>query len=222
SAGLGVEGCHHSGDFQLRPGRAVHQRRIHGPIEGSRDQDQHGWTGTRTGQCVRRTFVALREMGRSLFERLQRRGRRDPKLVAILSFLQSRKTASIVEQRDASSGLLWSQKGCRFAAQCLISFKRHGEIYPSDGSADPKTGASAHRSDEFPAGYSSAGCSSAEPACASPAVAQYAAALWRRSISFFRSAYSLIKNIGSGSTLANLFFCPKDGVHLRPPQNPTR
>ena len=155
-------------------------------------------------------------MGRGLSERLQRRGRRDPKPVAVLLLLQSPKTASIAEQPDASGGLLWSQKGCRFAAQCLMSFKRHGEIYPSDGSADPKTGAPAHRSDEFPAGYSSAGRSPAEPACASPAVAQYAATLWRRSIAFLRSAYSLTKNIGSGSTLENLFFCPKDGVHLTP------
>jgi len=96
-----------------------------------------------------------------------------------------------------------------------MSFKRHGEIYPSDGSTDPKTGAPAHRSDEFPVGYSLAGRSPAEPASASPTAGEYAAILWRRSISFLRSAYSLTKNIGSESTLANLFFCPADGVHLR-------
>ncbi len=96
-----------------------------------------------------------------------------------------------------------------------MSFKRHGEIYPLDESADPKTGAPAHRSDEFPADYSLAGRSPAEPASASPAVAEYAAFLWRRSISFLRSAYSLTKNIGSESTLRKLFFCPAEGVHLK-------
>lgn len=102
-----------------------------------------------------------------------------------------------------------------------MSFKRHGEIYPSDGSADPKTGASAHRSDEFPAGYSLAGRSPAEPASASPTVAEYATILWRRSTSFLRSAYSLTQNIGSGSTLANLFLCPADGVHLKDSMAPS-
>jgi hypothetical protein len=57
----------------------------------------------------------------------------------------------------------------------LISFGRHPEIYPSDrAGADPKIGASAHRSDEFPAGYSLTGCSAAEPVSASPADGQYA------------------------------------------------
>src|SRR6185295_10052054 len=66
----------------------------------------------------------------------------------------------------------------------------------------------------FPAGYSLAGRSPAEPASASPTAAKYASILRRRSISFLRSAYSLTKNIGSESTLANLFFCPADGVHF--------
>ena len=96
-----------------------------------------------------------------------------------------------------------------------MSFKRHGEIYPIDGSVDPNTGAPAHRSDEFPAGYSLAGRSPAEPASASPTAAEYASILWRRLSSFLRSAYSLTKHIGSESTLANLFFCPADGVHLK-------
>jgi hypothetical protein len=52
-----------------------------------------------------------------------------------------------------------------------MSFFRHREIYRSDewGKAEEAGASSAHRVDEFPAGYSWAGCSPAEPACASPA-----------------------------------------------------
>jgi hypothetical protein len=51
-----------------------------------------------------------------------------------------------------------------------MSFLRHAEIYRSDGreKAEEAAASSAHRLDEFPAGYSWAGCSPAEPACASP------------------------------------------------------
>jgi hypothetical protein len=55
-----------------------------------------------------------------------------------------------------------------------MSFLRHPEIFPSDGSASLAAHAPAHRLDEFPAGYSLAGCSPAEPASASPAGHQYA------------------------------------------------
>jgi len=51
----------------------------------------------------------------------------------------------------------------------LMSFERHGEIYPNDKGADHEADAPAHHSDEFPAGYSLAGCSPALPASASPA-----------------------------------------------------
>jgi hypothetical protein len=50
-----------------------------------------------------------------------------------------------------------------------MSFSRHEEIYHFDEGAIPADHALAHRTDEFPAGYSSAGCSPAEPASASPA-----------------------------------------------------
>ena len=64
----------------------------------------------------------------------------------------------------------------------LMSFERHGEIYPNDKGADDSADAPAHHSDEFPAGYSSAGCSPALPASASPAAVDSVAALaqlWR-------------------------------------------
>jgi putative transposase len=60
------------------------------------------------------------------------------------------------------------------SAGATMSFFRHGEIYQSDGGGTnsgerPKSRPPAHRSDESPAGYSSASCSSAELASASPA-----------------------------------------------------
>ena len=55
-----------------------------------------------------------------------------------------------------------------------MSFFRHEEIYQSDAGRNnsgerPKDRPPAHRSDESPAGYSSASCSPAELASASPA-----------------------------------------------------
>ena len=64
------------------------------------------------------------------------------------------------------------------AGGASMSFFRHTEIYRSDGAGTSKgkavLGAASpdHRSDESPAGYSSASCSPAEPASASPAVNQ--------------------------------------------------
>ena len=60
------------------------------------------------------------------------------------------------------------------SAGATMSFFRHEEIYQSDveGSSSgerPKSRPPAHRSDESPAGYSSASCSPAELASASPA-----------------------------------------------------
>jgi hypothetical protein len=59
------------------------------------------------------------------------------------------------------------------AATATLSFPKHAEIYPSDGTEPDGEGSSsnpspAHRLDESPAGYSSAGCPPAEPTCASP------------------------------------------------------
>ena len=60
------------------------------------------------------------------------------------------------------------------SARATMSFFRHGEIYQSDVGSNssgerPKSRPPAHRSDESPAGYSSASCSPAELASASPA-----------------------------------------------------
>ena len=68
-----------------------------------------------------------------------------------------------------------------------MSFLRHREIYPSDGGASPAANASAHRLDEFPAGYSLPGWSPPEPASASPAGHQYAVISPCRSRAFHRT-----------------------------------
>ena len=69
-------------------------------------------------------------------------------------------------EREASTGVN--------SAGATMSFFRHGEIYQSDGEGNssgerPKSRSPTHRSDESPAGYSSASCSPAELTSASPA-----------------------------------------------------
>src|SRR6266446_1558395 len=69
-----------------------------------------------------------------------------------------------------------------------MSFLRHPEIFPSDGGANLAANAPAHRLDEFPVGYSLAGCAPAEPAAASPTDHHFARSLFRRTMSFPRTA----------------------------------
>src|SRR5438128_710739 len=94
-----------------------------------------------------------------------------------------------------------------------MSFKRHKEIYPNERGADQNAGAPAHRSDEFPAGYSLTGCSPALPASASPAGVEYdfRAAQLRGSL----NRKETLKQPDSGSILIGPFFCPNNGVHLK-------
>jgi hypothetical protein len=77
-------------------------------------------------------------------------------------------------------------KGCRCAATFCMSFLRHPEIFPSDGSASLAVSAPAHRLAESPAG-SSAACSPAGPASASPTVYEYALMSSCRSSAFPRT-----------------------------------
>ena len=65
-----------------------------------------------------------------------------------------------------------------------MSFGRHKEIYPFDGGAGFVAGASAHRLDEFPGGYSLAGWSPPVPASASPTASEYEAQPLRTSTDF--------------------------------------
>ena len=81
--------------------------------------------------------------------------------------LENRSTMPREDKMDAASRRLY-----------LMSFKRHGEIYPKRRGADPKTDApGSSLLDEFPAGYSLTGCSPALPASALPAGVDYAAGL---------------------------------------------
>jgi hypothetical protein len=69
-------------------------------------------------------------------------------------------------EREASTGAN--------SAGATMSFFRHGEIYQSDVGGNssgerPQSRPPTHRSDESPAGYSSASCSPAEVTSASPA-----------------------------------------------------
>jgi hypothetical protein len=104
-----------------------------------------------------------------------------------------------------------------------MSFPRHREIFPSDGGASPAANASAHRLDEFPAGYSSAGCSPAWPASASPAGHQYAVMSSCRSSTFHRTANCVLTVCVSrgGKRRSNLHasrqVCSERVAVVRPP-----
>src|SRR6476646_2548563 len=95
-----------------------------------------------------------------------------------------------------------------------MSFLRHGEIYPSDGSASPAGDAPTHRLDEFPAGFSLAVCSPAWPASASPTGSEYAIKLPCRSRTFHRTANSVLTVcVSSGGKRINaLYDYPFDGA----------
>ncbi len=93
-----------------------------------------------------------------------------------------------VRARAAGSN---AQEG-RCAAAFLMSFLRHGEIYPFDEGAITQDRALAHRKDEFPAGYSLAGCAPAEPASASPAGPHLARKRLRCTMQFQRTARSAL------------------------------
>src|SRR5260370_31880693 len=73
-----------------------------------------------------------------------------------------------------------------------MSFFRHREIYPSEGSACLAADAPAHRLDEFPADYSLAGWSPPVPASASPAGHPYEGQSSCRSSTFQRTANSVL------------------------------
>jgi transposase InsO family protein len=93
------------------------------------------------------------------------------------SFIKTLKYEEVyrTEYRDLAAGRVRARaahskpEGGRCAASCLMSFLRHGEIYPFDEGVVGEN-ALAHRMDEFRAGYSSTGCSPTVPASASPAV----------------------------------------------------
>jgi len=63
-------------------------------------------------------------------------------------------------------GLLAQNKEAAARHVFPMRFLRHEEIYPFDEGAIPQDHALPHRTDEFPAGYSSADCSPALPASA--------------------------------------------------------
>ena len=60
----GGAGDRAAGDFQYRPGRAVHQRRVHGPVADGRRADQHGRPRSDARQRLRRAALAVGEVRR--------------------------------------------------------------------------------------------------------------------------------------------------------------
>ena len=97
-----------------------------------------------------------------------------------------------------------------------MSFWRHREIYRSDWTRSVRERRSRrprphHRSDEFPAGYSSAGCSPALPASASPTDHHFAVKSSYRSTVLQRTVQSVLTvcvSLGARSTLCFIAACP--------------
>ena len=98
-----------------------------------------------------------------------------------------------------------------------MSFEGMGKTIRTMEAPIQKADAPAHLSDEFPAGYSLTGCSPALPASASPAGVEHVSSSAQHRGFFTTEHVGKIqtKIVGSGSTLMGLFFCPRDGVHLR-------
>ena len=131
-----------------------------------------------------------------LSQRIPRSGRGARSIREFLEKVYNQKAAALGARLSAAgrvrSAICTPTKGCRCAAAFCMSFLRHREIFPSDGGASLAASAPAHRLDEFPAGYSLAGCSPALPASASPTASEYALKSSCRSITFHRTANSVL------------------------------
>src|SRR5207237_971054 len=161
-----------SRNLQHRPGIAIHQRSIHRPTPSRKHSDQHGWPRPRIRQCVRRAAVENGQIRRRLSEGLQRSSRRRTESGTLLLLLQRAAAASSAGLSNTGSRLLrHPEKGKDAASRqlLLMSFEGMRKSIRTIEAPTYNAGASAHLSDEFPAGYSSTGCSPALPASASPA-----------------------------------------------------
>jgi putative transposase len=143
--------------------------------------------GQPVGQCGLRVLHENAEIRRGTAQRIPRLGRGSRFHPRVPRKSLQPKAAAFGARLPAASRVRSQSIGCRCAAACFMSFPRHREIFPSDGGASLAANASAHRLDEFPAGYSLAGCSPAEPASASPAGRQCAVMSSCRSRAFHRT-----------------------------------
>jgi hypothetical protein len=204
--------------FQHRSRCAIHQRLIYRSTGSQEYLDQHGWPGTRPGQCFRRAAVANRQIRRRLSQGLQRPTRRAAKSAGVLQLLQWPASSSSTELSNAGSRLLWHSEETKEAATrqyLLMSFKGMGKSIRTMEAPTSTVNASPHLSNEFPAGYSLTRCSPAELVSASPAGDDDASSSVQ--IGGFLSTIETENqnSTGSESTLKGQFFCPKNGEYLR-------
>jgi len=209
-----------SRNLQYRPGGAIHQRRIHQPARRREYSDQHGRPRPGLRQRLRRAPVAIGQIRRRLPQGLQRPSRCDSQPCSLLHVLQPRATASGIGLSNTRRRVLQLGEQYKEAASrqlLLMSFKGIGKSIRTTEAPTSKANASAHLSDEFPAGYSLTGCSPAEPASALPAGVKYAeGSVQVRGL--FNNGRTKRNNTtettGQRSTLTSQFFCPKNGETL--------
>ena len=210
-----------SRNLQHRPGSAIHERGIHQQTRSRRHRDQHGWARPGFGQRFCRTAVEDSQIRRRLSQGLQRSPGRGAQSWTILQLLQWPASASSAGLSNAGSRLLRHSEQDKEAASrqlLLMSFKGMRKSIRTMEAPSHKADASAHLSDEFPAGYSSTRCSPAVLVSASPAEANDASGLpqLRGIFNNERSRTEKPEPIHrQRSTLTDQFFCPKNGEYLR-------
>ena len=99
------------GDLQHRPGGPVYQRGVYRETPRCWNTDQHGRTGSSTGQRDGGAVVAQCEVRGYLSVELCRWDRGLAGIESVLSLLQHRATASGIGEQNAGTGLLRVKKG---------------------------------------------------------------------------------------------------------------
>jgi hypothetical protein len=208
-----------SGNLQHGPRSAIHQRCIHQPAGSRKYPDQHGRPRPGLGQCFRRAALADGQIRRCLSQGLQRSSRRGAQPWIVLQVLQSTAAASSVGLSNARSRVPRSVENKDAASRqlLLMSFKGMRKSIRMMEASTNAADASAHLSDEFPAGYSLTRCSPAELVSASPAGVNDAVAhdQLRGFLNNDRTRTEKRTQFHrQQSTLTGHFFCPKNGETL--------
>ena len=210
-----------AGNLQHRPGIAIYQRGVHRPTPSREHPDQHGRPGPCAGQRLCRTTLEDSEIRRRLSQGLQRSARRRPESHYLLPFLQWTAAASSAELSNAGGRVSKARDKDKEAASrqlLLMSFEGIRKSIRTMEAPAHNADASAHLSDEFPAGYSLTGCSPAALVSASPAGIDDASAHVQVRGLFYNDRSRTEKRNQfhrQPSTLIGPFFCLKNGEYLK-------
>src|SRR5215475_4917998 len=132
--GMGIGKQCQARDLQYRPGRSVHQHRVHPTPRQSFHSDQHGWERSRFGQCLCRTTLAHCQVRGGISERLPEHRNGIAPTQGIFRVLQPRAVASVArvfDPRSHISTVRQTESRALVAQQCRssesMSFLRHRE-----------------------------------------------------------------------------------------------